>query len=69
MDVKIVTNIHGRSSYGAIVKCKSGVTIVTPLCIIDRNYIVMYSRKLCSTAYAAASARLFTPSFDRILET
>ena len=33
------------------------------------SYIEMYSRKLCSTAYAAASARLFTFNFARILET
>ena len=34
-----------------------------------RAYVEMYSRKLCCTAYAAASARLFTPSFERMLET
>jgi hypothetical protein len=33
------------------------------------GHIEMYSLKLCSTAYAAASARLLTPSFERILLT
>ena len=50
MAQNLMNNFASLSKPGRFFKTKNGVTSVTPSPEHFENYIVMYSRKLCSTA-------------------